>query len=128
MGKSFREIIEEYYAERKRREEIESRKENTAALERLARALEKTQSPEGVYSVDGKRCFYEALSPYIPEDSLDLLFGQLQEIECRNLKRVWYNKYCQNKMPMTDFFELCTNVVPHRKSERGWTYGNFQKS
>ena len=133
MGKSFKEVIEEYYAEKKRRDDIESRKEHTAALERLARVLEETQSsntPEDVQSVSfsdkDKLYFYEVLSPYIPKESLDLLFGNLKTIKCRELKRVWFDKYFNGKIAMKTFFNLCAAVVPERKGEHGWNYNNFK--
>lgn len=72
------------------------------------------------------KLFFEILSPYIPEESLDLLFGNLKTIKCRELKRVWFDKYFNGKIAMKTFFNLCAAVVPERKGEHGWNYNNFK--
>lgn len=79
---------------------------------------------------ESEKMFFETLSPYIPKDSLDLLFEQLPEINAADLKRDWYNKYFpkrKNGMTAKRFFNLCTEVVPWRKIEHGWNYENFKK-
>ena len=78
---------------------------------------------------ESEKMFFEVLSPVLKE-SLDLLLGQLPEIKCGDLKRFWYDRYFpKGKYGMTaiQFFELCADVVPWRKGERGWNYQNFKK-
>lgn len=77
------------------------------------------------------KMFFEKLSPYIPKDSLDLLFGKLPEIKAKDLKRDWYEntKYkIAKNIGQREFFKLCSGVVPHRKGQKGWNESTFYKA
>ncbi len=77
-----------------------------------------------------EKMFFEVLSPYIPKESLDLLFSQLEVIRAMDLCKIWFKnpKYrLWKNFGQREFFKLCSDVVPHRKGQVGWSESSFYK-